>query len=100
MATREPSASPSGFSCVTSTNRCASRISRRTAARSATPLDGFVKRAPTGVAGVSDRSLLGSTKDLLQPSGALRRVVEHEVERGSVLEVQLARDPALQERVR
>src|SRR3954464_13513949 len=77
MPARDPSASPSGCSCVHRTNRCESRISSSTASRSV--------------------STVGLPQDLLAARGLVGGVVVAELELGRVLEPQLGGDGALQD---
>src|SRR3954451_3357204 len=85
MPTSEPSASPSGFSWVTSTKRCAERISARTCSREEVP----------------PFSLIAGhlAQDLLDARGALGGVVIDELEGGRALHPQLAAHARLQDPV-
>src|SRR4051794_32038096 len=85
MPTSEPSASPSGFSCVTRAKRCAPRISSRTCSREEAP----------------PFSLIGAhlPQDLLDARGALGGVVVDELQRRRALHPQLSAHPRLQDAV-
>ena len=90
IAASEPSASPSGFSCVVSTNCSASRSSSSMRSRAA--------RAPFA-------PLIGGSSASSSSSSAMRKprsdgVVVAELERRRVLEPQLAGHPLLEEAVR
>src|SRR3954451_19384625 len=83
IAASEPSASPSGCSCVHSTKRSAPCSSAMTSWKPCSPIRG---------------SLL--SEDALEPVGALRRVVVDERQLRRVLEPELGGDPSLQEPAR
>src|SRR5918998_5181084 len=88
IAASEPTASPSGRSCVVSRNLSLSRSVASACSR--------VGREP-----LSDTSVPGlALEQLLDPLRAVERVVVDEVERRRVLEVQLLRHAALEETVR
>ena len=87
IATSEPSASPSGFSCVASTKR--SRVAE---------LGEHLRARRRGAVRAAHSPTL-PLEQLVDAQAALDRVVVDEVQRRRVLEPQLAGDPALQEAV-
>src|ERR1035437_863358 len=94
IATSEPSASPSGFSCVTTTSFSAARSSSSTRSRS--------DRSPfSAIFGLpADRRLAPGVQQLGDSHPAVDRRVIFEADRRRMLEFQLAGHTVLEESVR